>query len=173
MKSLVAVALLLCACAPVPTLFGVPRLEMVDAGLNVWRSAQPENAAEWATIRGLGVRRRILLRTPGEWPADPHDTLATAAGIEVIEIPMPPASVWQVFDAPSWHDTERAVSAMELGDALVGCLHGQDRTGWVVAHYKAEALGWEKSAAWNEALDRGMHVILFGQDWLAPTWSAP
>jgi len=160
-----------CGCAPVPTLFGVPRLDIVDAERNVWRSAQPENAAEWATLKGLGIKRDVVLRKPEEWPSDPHDALAAAAGIQVIEIPMPPANAIEVFEGPSEMDTERAVSALELGDAVVHCLHGQDRTGWVSARYHAEVLDWSRAAAWNDALRHGLHIELFGlvkvaEDWL-------
>lgn len=164
-------ALLATACAPVWTLYGVPRLEPVDPSRNVWRSAQPETAAQWRQLAALGIRRDIILREPGEWPSDPHDALAAAEGIEVIEIPMAPGNAWEVFSAPSEFDTERAVSAAELGNAVLHCLHGQDRTGWVSMRYEHEALAVPKSVAWEKALDRGFHVLLYGlnrsaQDWL-------
>lgn len=167
---LAVLALAILGCAPAPTLFGIPRLDVVDAERNVWRSAQPENAAEWRTLRHLGVKYDVVLRKPEEWPSNPHDALASAVGIQVIEIPMPPASAFEVLQAPSEHDTERAVSAMELGNAVVHCLHGEDRTGWITMRYRNEVLDWPRAAAWNDAIHHVFHIVLFGLNAISRAW---
>ena len=47
-----------------------------------------------------------------------------------------------------------------LGEkVLVHCLHGQDRTGWIIAGWNVEEMGWTVDKAIENMLQMGFHVF--------------
>lgn len=154
-----------CAKSP-PLVLGVPNLSEVSPG--VWRSAQPENAAEWRAVAALGVRTVIKLNFEDEGSDDP----ARALGLEVHDLGIEPAGDQDVFDNTFRRpDMSRVDEAVRLllrgGGVLVHCTHGQDRTGLVVGIYRLEHDGWYKERAYDEMLAMGFHPELHG---LHETW---
>lgn len=43
----------------------------------------------------------------------------------------------------------------------VHCLHGVDRTGFVIAAYRVKALGWSWDQAYKELRERGFHLFWY------------
>lgn len=47
--------------------------------------------------------------------------------------------------------------AMKRGPVYVHCLHGKDRTGFMIAQFRIRAQGWTKEKAVNEMFENGFH----------------
>jgi hypothetical protein len=66
------------------------------------------------------------------------------------------------FFRPKWQMLFEVAAFINLSvlvglNVLVHCLHGVDRTGMAIAAYRICYQGWTVEAAWQEALDMGMH----------------
>jgi Tyrosine phosphatase family len=129
----------LAGCVTRPVVNGIPNFAEMDAG--IYRGGQP-NAQGWQFLRALGVTNIVKLnREVGDKPAD---------GMKVDSIPLPPATIWELFQKPCSNDVVRAVQAMQLSGTYVHCRHGRDRTGLVVGCYRMWIDGWSESAAARE-----------------------
>ena len=126
-------------CVTRPVVNGVPNFTEVEAGL--YRGGQP-NEQGWRFLRSLGVTNVVKLNRE---VADP-----LIEGMTVHVIPLPPATIWEVFQKPSSTDVWRAVQAMKLRGTYVHCHHGRDRVGLVVGCYRMWIDGWSESAAASE-----------------------
>jgi len=134
-----AISCFLAGCVTCPVVNGVPNFAEVEAG--IYRGGQP-NEQGWQFLRSLGVTNVVKLnREVADPPAD---------GMNVYFIPLPPATIWEVFFQPSSNDVWRAVQAMTLGGTYVHCEHGRDRAGLVVGCYRMWIDGWSEAAAARE-----------------------
>ncbi len=126
-------------CATRPSVNGVPNFAKVEAG--IYRGGQP-NEQGWQFLRSLGVTNVVKLnREAADTPAE---------GMNVYCIPLPPATIWEVFQKPDSNEVSRAVQAMKHGGTYVHCQRGRDRTGLVVGCYRMWVEGWSESAAARE-----------------------
>ncbi len=123
-------------CVTHPVVNGVPNFAEVGAG--IYRGGQP-NEQGWQFLRSLGVTNIVKLnREVADTPTD---------GMIVYSIPLPPATLCEVFQKPCSNDVWRAVLAMKQGGTFVHCHHGRDRTGLVVGCYRMWIDDWNESAA--------------------------
>ena len=119
--------LLATSCATVAP-HGVPNLDLVGPGL--YRGGEP-TADGWIWLHNHGVRTVVQLDYDNERPkgvVPPDDTV-------VLHYSMPPSDADDVFRGPEVAELQVAASALHEG-VFVHCLHGQDRTGAVVATYR-------------------------------------
>lgn len=83
---------------------------------------------------------------------------AKQLGISMINIPMS-----EIF-RPKATDLLRAVKIIEDKEShpvYVHCLHGRDRTGFVIAAYKMMLDGWPMEKAYQEAVDSGHNTWFY------------
>lgn len=141
-----------------PVVNGVPNFAEVQTG--IYRGGQP-NEQGWQFLRSLGVTNVVKLnREVADTPAE---------GMKVHCIPLPPATICEVFQKPCSNDVRRAVLAMKLGGTYVHCRHGRDRTGLVVGCYRMWINGWSQSAAAHEMGAMGYRWSIPG---LAAYWKS-
>jgi uncharacterized protein (TIGR01244 family) len=122
---------------------GVPNLHKVSERL--YRSAQP-SAQDMENLKKLGVRTVVNLRT---FHSDKDEI--RASGLHYIRIPM---QAWY----PERKDALRflrAVTDTSMTPVLLHCQHGADRTGTMVAVYRAAVQGWTKEEALREMTEGG------------------
>ena len=92
---------------------------------------------------------------------------APANGMNVVFIPLPPATIWEAFQKPCSNDVWGAVQAMNHGGTY--CHHGRDRVGLVVGCYRMWIDGWSESAAAREMSAMGYRWSIPG---LAAFWKS-
>lgn len=121
----------------------VPNLRVVEAGL--FRSGRPE-AGSYAQLHALGIK--TILNLEGSRVAS-HERVSAAAfpEIRVVNVPM---SGWR---QPSFERLDDALQILVTAPRpiLVHCRHGEDRTGVVVAAYRAAVERRTVSEAAGEA----------------------
>jgi protein tyrosine/serine phosphatase len=61
------------------------------------------------------------------------------------------------FTPPTRKQVEEAISIMQLFNTYVHCLHGKDRTGYIIAAYRMQMCGWSHKAATDEMFEHGFH----------------
>lgn len=132
---------------------GIPNFHQVAPG--VYRGGQPTTVNDWLTLRNLGVTNVIKLNLSSEG----SDTLAEAMGMRVLHLPIDMSH--QAFIKPGTNVIRQAVGAIKPG-TFIHCLHGQDRTGLVIACKRVWQDGWTKERAQQEMLALGFHVELVG-----------
>lgn len=141
----------------------IPNFHEVIAG-KVYRSGQPYLLSHWQELQTRDIKTIVKL----DYPDEGNDCGATYLNMHVLDFGMPPCSLWQAFfGAPDSPFALRA--AMELCDeanwpVLVHCLHGQDRTGLIVAMFRVLKQGWPIEQARGEMLAMGFHVELIDLD---------
>lgn len=158
MKHLLSIAILLlliCGCctrAPVST-NGIPALAEVDSG--IYRGGYPTpEGFRW--LRSHGVTNYIKLNPEDQSPKKP----AEDAGLKVFQYPIDTDD--QIFGSPD-NAGRAALKLAQLGrGTYVGCLHGEDRTGLVIAIYRVRHDGWSKKDAEAEMISLGFHKQLLG-----------
>ncbi len=102
-------------------------------------------------LRSLKIHTILNLEDNSEAVQKESET-ARQLGMATINIPMSEIS------RPKPADLLRAVQIIEDQDThpiYVHCLHGRDRTGFVIAAYKIIHHGWAVEKAYQEALDSG------------------
>jgi protein tyrosine phosphatase (PTP) superfamily phosphohydrolase (DUF442 family) len=113
------------------------------------RGGQPDDQG-LSALRRAGVRTIVDLRNE-DILVKQEAAAARAAGLNFVSLPL------DVFNSPS--DTCIA-SFLSIVDGAqqpvyVHCLHGQDRTGTMVAIYRIERQGWTANKAYEEMLAYG------------------
>ncbi len=141
---------------------GIPNFAQVEPG--IYRGGEPTRQG-WKYLRSLGVDSVVQLDYDWERSAN------APTGISVYQISMPPADADDLFRGPSVSDLTLAANliGVRTGSIFVHCLHGQDRTGVVIAAYRHVVEGWTKQRAIEEAKRLGLHSLLFG---LMRSWEA-
>ena len=142
---------LLAACTTVPTNVShdIPNLRQVRAG--VWRGGTPTSTNGWNYIRyTLNLTNAVKMSLEAEGSAK----YAESIGIKVHYFPIN----WehQFIFKPSPQVVSNAVYAITT-NTYVFCLHGEDRTGLIVACERVWIEGWAKAKAWAEAIADGFH----------------
>jgi len=147
----------LCGCASKPIArHGIPELGTIDRESGRYRGGQPNaEGVQWLVSKG--ITRRLKLNTEAEG----SDAAERAAGIEVRYSPI---TIWQQLGlvSISTNQINAAVLYMAAGPCFVGCEHGQDRTGLVVAVYRVKIEGWTKRQARAEMRLHHFHPWLLG-----------
>ena len=186
MRFLVALmVLLVCGCSTVvgpPVIYDVPNLSVVDG--TIYRGGQP-TAEGWEVIRKLGVKTVIKLDYPAEVKLPLSDDPGSAipdckmppmsdvppssnSGLTILHCEMPPKELLDALEKPKLADQEKITQAAEdlasLADqkspVYVHCLHGQDRTGIVIAEYRVLHDHLTPADACHEMLTHGFHPVL-------------
>jgi len=110
-------------------------------------------------LRKLGIHTVVNLRS---FHSDREEI--GADGLGYISIPM---KAWH----PEWEDAVRflrVATDTSLAPVLVHCQHGADRTGTMVAVYRAAVQGWTKEAALREMTEGGFGYHRVWRD--LPRW---
>ena len=134
----------------------------------VYRSAQPKQLEDWEFLRDvLSVTNVVKLNTEQEGT----DNGARALGLLVADCAIEPVDegtildkVEAIFKKPDMSRVEKALDLMDVGNVLVHCSHGHDRTGLACALYRVQHDGWSTAQAWEEALSLGYHPEFVGLD---------
>ncbi|HEX2122423.1 MAG TPA: VanZ family protein [Thermoanaerobaculia bacterium] len=124
----------------------------------VYRGGRPSASQIAALRRDLHVRTIIRLNR-GDATAD--RAAARLAGIRLIEIPIDPKKLG-TSDVETRGAVERAFAALSEPrnrPVYIHCDHGRDRTGFLIALYRARRQGWSLDAISRE-LDRHGHGFL-------------
>jgi len=141
----------------------IPNFRVVIEG-RVYTSAQPYLPSHWDYLKSIGIKTILKL----DYAAEGCDQGARDVGIDVIETPMPPSSLWgAIFGAP-----DEGQIAAALGDMcdesnwplLWHCHYGNDRTGLLRAMFRVVKQGWSTEDARKEMLRDGFHVELIDLD---------
>ena len=171
---------------------GIPNLARVRA--NVYRSGQPEGAAEWQLLAKLGVTDVLKLNRLDEG----SDDGAAEYGIRVHYVPIPPYTTqWlSVFEEPrptAMLEIRRLVEEMRADETftcrpeykgrcapqfqrnvwLIHCVNGHDRTGLGVMLVRVLLDGWTPLQVYAEALRWGYHPQISGLDRARQRWAKP
>ena len=136
---------------------GIANLQPVDIQKGIWRGGQPD-ATGFAFIKSRGITRRLKLNTEAEGSDD-------GARAEGIEVHYAPITIWQQLGLVSipTNQINAAVAYLAAGKpCFVGCQHGEDRTGLVVAVYRVKVEGWTKRQARAEMKADHFHPWLLG-----------
>ena len=160
--------LLVCGCSTVvgpPPIYDVPNLSVVDGNgqpTTIYRGGQP-TADGWEVIRKLGVTTVIKLDYPDE--VDPPLSHDSTSGLTILDHRMQPKEIRQSLEKPDLAAITQAAKALaDLADqktpVYVHCLHGQDRTGIVIAEYRVLHDHWTPAKACHEMLTHGFHPEL-------------
>lgn len=172
MKKLALPFLLLFSMCAHTTITGVPNLVQVRP--HVWRGGHPTTSQAWAYLKSLDPKADwwvLSLHFPGEG----SDEDAVKAGFTVISLPIEPRTdtgniAKTILHRPDADTIHLIVDALRSIDQVPGrawyihCVHGQDRTGLVIAMLRVILDGWSPERAWQEMLDRGYHAGFIGLD---------
>lgn len=129
----------------------------------LWRGPQP-TPEQWHALWNAGVRFVVKLNTEAEG----SDDLAEEMGMRVFRLPLPK---WEQvlpnrWVGPAIQGGLSAVEAFQVSapgeGVLVHCLHGEDRTGILVALIRLQLQQWCKPDAEKEMLANGFHKMLLG-----------
>lgn len=149
MLKALAVVLLLLLPLPVSAWGDVPNLRLVDSRA-IYRSAQPETAADWRYVKSLGVSNVIKLNSGRD---------CVPSGMTVHYFPINACE--QLFSSSAVTRTINAALPHVTPGTLIHCTHGNDRTGLLVAIYRVRHDHWTKANAEKEMLSLGFHKSLF------------
>ena len=144
----VAIILILTSCAHVYSASKQETSRIVKVSEGIYRGPRLDDLNE---LQSLNIHTILNLEDNSETVQKESET-ARQLGIVVINIPMSGIS------RPEPTDLLRAVKVIEDQDShpiYVHCLHGRDRTGFVIAAYRMIHHGWTLEKAYQEAVDNG------------------
>lgn len=162
----VVTILILTSCAHVYSASEHETSQIVKVSEGIYRGPRLGDLNE---LESLKIRTILNLEDNSE-AIQKESEAAEQLGMVMINIPMSGIS------RPKPADLLRAVKIIEAQDShpiYVHCLHGRDRTGFVVAAYKIIQHGWTVEQAYQEAVDNGhntwFHDLILG--WKESLWS--
>lgn len=120
------------------------------------RGAQP-TAQDLQLLKSAGVRTIVNLRNEPIL-IQQEAQQARALGLTYVNIPL------DVFNPPTEAQVRQfisCVSGSKTQPVFVHCLHGQDRTGTMVAMYRIDREGWAADQAYQEMLQDGYRPMFF------------
>jgi protein tyrosine phosphatase (PTP) superfamily phosphohydrolase (DUF442 family) len=120
------------------------------------RGAQP-TAQNLQLLKSAGVRTIINLRNEPIL-IQQEAQQARALGLAYVNIPL------DVFNPPTDAQVRHFISCVsdsKTQPVFVHCLHGQDRTGTMVAMYRIDREGWAADQAYQEMLQDGYRPMFF------------
>ena len=147
--ALLIMAMILVGCSATKVTHGIPNLRVVNK--NVYRGGQPtDEGIRWLESQGVTTIVKLNEAEPEPW-----------GGYRLKECPI--GNEEMVFNLPAWK-VEYGVGCIRHspGKVFVHCLHGQDRTGLIVAAYRVRVEHWSKAKAEKEMLKYGFHKDLRG-----------
>jgi protein tyrosine/serine phosphatase len=155
----VAAILILASCAHVHTASKQETSQIVKVSEGIYRGPRLDDLNE---LKSLKIQTILNLEDNSE-AIQKESEAAEQLGIVMINIPMSGIS------RPKPADLLRAVKVIEDQDSspiYVHCLHGRDRTGFVIAAYKILHNGWTVEKAYQEAVEKGhnrwFHDLILG-----------
>lgn len=130
----------------------------------VYRGERPAKYTDLGHLKDLGIQYIINLESGAFEFFNDDDYEHACKGILGFEYFSLPCSD---FCAPSFKQVERFISAIGTahGPVFVHCLHGKDRTGFMIACYRMSQ-GWTYAQAKEEMIERGFHMFPY-LPWLA------
>ena len=185
-KSIILAVLLIAGCQTLPeayrghaapstpvgsgqVIYGILNFAVVDATSGIYRGGQP-TAEGWTYLASIGVTNSVKLDLESEGTDFLEIITKIPAGVTsdfgAPWVMMPnvhyfPINFWQqLLFEPDTKAVWGAVTAIGP-KTYVHCLHGQDRTGLIVACYRLKN-GWSKEQAEKEMLAHGFHKELLG-----------
>jgi protein tyrosine/serine phosphatase len=132
----------------------IPNFAQVDE--NLYRGGMPSEQG-LRQLKDAGVRTIISLANERKY-VDGERAAAEKLGMHFIFIPL---SAWR---GPRQNDIDAFLSLVDAKDhapIFVHCMHGQDRTGAMIAMYRMQHDGWTEKKAYDEMLDNGFHRVFF------------
>jgi tyrosine-protein phosphatase SIW14 len=129
----------------------IPNFAQVDR--NMYRGGMP-NEAGLQQLRDAGIKTIVSLANEKKY-VEPERALAKKLGMQFVYIPM---SAWR---EPTQNQIDSFLSVVNRNDeqpVFVHCVHGEDRTGAMVAIYRMQT-GWTEDRAYQEMLSKGFHRI--------------
>jgi protein tyrosine phosphatase (PTP) superfamily phosphohydrolase (DUF442 family) len=114
------------------------------------RGSQP-SASDLVALKAAGIKTIIDLRNE-EVIVKEEAQQAQALGLRFVSIPL------DVFNPPGEDAIKQFMAIVDRPSAqpvYVHCLHGQDRTGTMIAIYRIERQGWSADEAYREMLACG------------------
>jgi len=144
----VAAILILTSCAHVYTASKQEASQIVKVSDGIYRGPRLDDLNE---LESLKIHTILNLEDNSE-AIKKENEAAEQLGMVVINIPMSGIS------RPKPADLSRAVKIIEdqaSRPIYVHCLHGRDRTGFVIAAYKIIHNGWTVEKAYQEAVEKG------------------
>jgi protein tyrosine/serine phosphatase len=144
----VAAILVLTSCAHVNTSSKQEKSRIVRVSEGIYRGPRLDDLNE---LQSLKIHTILNLEDNSEAVQRESET-ARQLGMVMINIPM------SEITRPKPADLLRAVQIVEDQNTYpiyVHCLHGRDRTGFVIASYKIVHNGWALEEAYQEAVDNG------------------
>jgi len=130
---------------------GIDNFRPVDLSKAIYRGGQP---TEFTYLKSLGVSNIVKLNLKSEG----SDDSAVCIGMKVVYDPINSKEQF-LGPVPMWK-VDMAVTNITPG-TYVHCLHGQDRTGLIVAKYEI-VNGQPKEDVEKRMLSYGFHKLLFG-----------
>ena len=128
-------------------------MKLVDLNNNLYRGPRPSS---FSVLRDAGMKSVINLQSGyyDEWNDDTYETengfeFGIADHIVHCSDFFPPKK-WQV---------KKAIDLItnSSGPTYIHCLHGKDRTGFMIAAYRIIVCKWPAERAINEMLSEGFH----------------
>ncbi len=148
---------LLTGCqSPSISINGIHELSPINIAAGQWRGGQPDTNG-WQFLKSQGVTRRLKLNLESEG----SDDAARAEGFQIRYSPITLAQQLGLKAIPK-AQIQADVEWMMEGNCFVGCEHGEDRTGLVVACYRVMVEGWSKRQARAEMRSHHFHPWLLG-----------
>lgn len=122
--------------------------------VNPWlyRGGQPTKD-EIQALAESGMRTVICLRW-GKKLIDAEKAAVESVGMEFISLPM---YYWNVPSQDALEDFLKIIDARASGAVFVHCLHGADRTGFLLAMYRITRDKWTVHDAYKEMKRLGFH----------------
>lgn len=133
----------------------IPNFARVDD--NVYRGGMPSYEG-LRQLKEAGVRTIVSLANEKKY-VEGERAAAEQLGMHFVFIPL---SAWK---GPKQNDIDAFLALMQnskdSGKVFVHCMHGQDRTGAMIAMYRMRHDGWSEKKAYDEMLDNGFHRMFF------------
>jgi tyrosine-protein phosphatase SIW14 len=118
----------------------------------IFRGSRPD---DYDYLKKLGIKS-VLCLEDNKWQLVHENMACHNIGIRFSGLPM------DELKRPDKNTLSLGVYFMQIlpKPLLVHCLHGKDRTGYMIAKYRMIVQGWPYEKAWKECLDEG-HRWLF------------
>jgi tyrosine-protein phosphatase SIW14 len=147
---------------------GVPNFRQVAPGLYAGAQPTPEGiwnlAALEVNISGLVNPRTVLVLTDSGEYVEAQGF--AAQGIQVHSIPLPGIAIFDTMPREKIYQALAIVMDQSQRPLFINCIHGEDRTGLIVACYRI-ITAWLNGTLAVETLDGALNeMIHFGDSWV-------
>lgn len=135
-------------------------LDIKQASASVYYGAAPESETDYRRLQHLGIKTILDLRGGRASHIGCEQSQAAAHGMLSRHVAL--------GFRPTRNGTPeaalRVLTDSNLQPVYVHCHHGRDRTGLVIALYRADYLGWSREAAYAEFQGQRFNGRLFDLD---------